>query len=160
MKRLISLAIFGFIFISCAYEASAQSIDAKSLRGIKNVRIVAEDLDPEARRFVSQEDITRILKGKLERRGIPVVTNIVLADRYNFLYANLNLLTDDRGVMFNVELSFNQMATLENDDSMVVITWTKGILAKGGINGARSQIIKILEQLTDQFLLDYLTVNR
>jgi len=160
MKKLISLTILGFIFISCAYEASAQSISARSLRGIKRIEILVEDLDSEGRRFITKDEISRIVSERLRRRGIVVIDNTGADDRYNYFYVNLNLMSDERAVYFNLLLEFNQIATLDNNDRMAVTTWNKSILGKNGLSGARNQIISVIEELTDQFLLDYLTANR
>jgi len=160
MKRLISLAIFGFILISCAYEASAQSISARSLKGIKRIEILVEDLDSDGRRFITKDEIARIVSERLRKRGIVVIGNTGADDRYNYLYVNLNLISDERAAYSNVLLEFNQSATLDNNDRMSVATWKKSILGKTGLSGARNQIIAVIEELTDQFLLDYLTVNR
>ena len=160
MKKLISLTILGFIFISCAYEASAQSSAALSLKGIKRIQIVIEDFHSETGRFVSREAIAQSIGERLRRRGIQITTDTKSDDRYNYLYANLNLLSDGGGVFFNIKLSFKQIATLDNDERMIVTTWDKATIATGGATGARKQIMEIIEELTDEFLLDYLTVNR
>ena len=160
MKKLISLTILGFIFISCAYEASAQSISARSLKGIKRIEILVEGLDSDGRRFITKDEISRIVSERLRRRGILVIDNTGADDRYNYFYVNLNLISDERAAYFNLLLEFNQTATLDNDDRISVATWRKSILGKGGLGGARNQIIDVIEELTDQFLLDYLTANR
>jgi len=124
------------------------------------VQILVEDLSADSGRFITNDEVSRIIRERLTRRGIQVIADSGPDDRYNILYINLNLLSDDLGVVFNLKLSFEQMVTLRDDYQLMASTWSRQILAKSGQNGARRQIIEVMEELTDQFLLDYLTVNR
>ena len=143
---------------------SAEVSEANSLRGLKGVLVIIEDLHPDARTIdLTQESIRDAVEDRLRDAGIRIFTVSERLDdsRKPYLYVNCNVIAvpDIELTVFSVDVESHQLVTLQNGDEAVALTWAKSYLGAQGKDRAAQKILDTVGELVDRFVSDFLAVN-
>ena len=150
---LLSLAV---MFPISTHAQSNPSIE--SLRGIKSIYVLVEDLASGADRVnLTKNTIQTDVELKLRLAGLRVESAEEAVQKGDpYIYVNVNL-TDDAGAA-DASVQIAQDATLDRTRQSVVgaITWQRMVvIEKPSADGIRERV----KDLTDSFLNDWLSVN-
>ncbi|MCH7958757.1 MAG: hypothetical protein IID08_01410 [Candidatus Hydrogenedentes bacterium] len=147
-----------------AVAARAEVSEPSSLRGLKGVLVVIEDLHPDARTIeLTRQSIQDAVEDRLRDAGIRIFTVPErLADtRKPYLYVNCNVIAvpDIELTVFSIDVESHQLVTLQNGDEAVALTWAKSYLGAQGNERAAQKIQDTVGELVDRFVSDFLAVN-
>jgi hypothetical protein len=133
----------------------------ESLRGIKGVRVVVEDVSADAvRDGLTRDQIQTDVELRLRKAGINVVNNTPAARAILSIYAHLLKANGNLGYIYNCDVHLAQLVTANaNGVSVVATTWSTGML--GGVESSNMPrtIRDNIGDLVDDFLNAYLSVN-
>ena len=155
------MAIIGLAGISSS-AASAQDSDSfrQSLKGIRTLGVVVEDLPPGAKVLgLTAEVIQTDVELKLRQTGLEVVPSgkISQAPGRAYLYVRVNL--TDEGKAANIQLEFKQDVLLERNSEHIpsATTWSVGMILS---NPTAQAVREETKQFTYSFLNAWLSVNK
>lgn len=160
IRTLFASASFLLLVIG---SANAQNPDRSALRGVAATSVVIEPLDADARNVGLTEDQLRAdVELRLRKAGVQISDNST-----SFLYVNV---TDFRSAAcggiyaLDVEVKFNRIATIDIGKGVMSIealtAWSKGLLATEPPRDFVTSARRIVADLCDQFLNDYLAANQ
>jgi hypothetical protein len=148
----LSSCWFAMVAVAQICYASDSEVDRQTLAGITAVKVVIEDLPPDALNLgLIRESIQTDVELKLRLAGMRIVTF-----GSTYLYVNVNLSLDARASSVHVEL--NQMVTLLRDPTVMIQepTWSVGSVT----SNADAQFIRdTLKGHVDAFLNAWHSVN-
>ena len=159
MKVLSSL-VLAFLITGGAIVARALDTEdtRQTLKGLKGVAVVVEQLDAEEERAgLTKATIQTDVELKLRLAGIPVLTQSGVP----YLYVQVSVLPRSDGYWpFHINVEFNQIVLLDRDRTIVgyASTWSEVLF--GGVGEANVRILRdTTKDLVDQFINAYLSVN-
>jgi hypothetical protein len=147
-------------------RASDSEIDRASLKGLKGVFVLVEDLNPtEEQAGLKTADIQSDAIQKLQAAGIPLLSKEQDIDAPGMptLYINVSVASSATSDLwpFSIDVNFEQQATLKrNPDTFVptAITWHVGSLGSVDKSNIRSVRDRVNEQIA-KFVNAYNKVN-
>ena len=155
------------VLLATAMAATPQDDEytQETLQGLKGVRVLIENLHPDAARDgLDKTTIQTDVELKLRQTGIKVLTETewLAAAGAPYLYIHLDTCGGETGrYAFSIEVSLQQMARLERDPKIVAIraaTWSSGSI--GTVGRANLQDIRnSIKDHVDKFINAWLSVN-
>jgi len=168
MKRLFAATLLLFFLQESSQIISAQTDEVKSLRGLRGVSVVIEDLPSSAKKAgLTKSQLQIDVEVELRKAGIPVLTKDKrwTAPGMPYLYVNVNS-TALSGVLkgsyaFNVVVTLDQVVDLglNRSKGIYAATWDKMKVGGGGKNNIKKKVREIVRDYVNEFINDYLTVN-
>lgn len=163
-SKLVTVLLALCCVVTHPVSATAEVSEADSLRGLKGVLVVIEDLHPDARTIdLTQESIRDAVEDRLRDAGIRVFTvaERLAESRKPYLYVNCNVIAvpNIELTVFSIDVESHQLVTLKNGDKAVALTWAKSYLGAQGKDRAAQKIQDTVGRLVDQFVADFLAVN-
>jgi hypothetical protein len=148
--ELLALVFFG---TSLSTVAATDPVSTKSLRGIKTVDVIIENLSDNARKFGLSEDAFKAdVELRLRQSGMQVSEG---GNAEATFYVNVNCVSSAVAIDVNID----QAARLTRNPSVFVVstTWSTGGLV-GNPSGSKA-IRDYLLDMVDRFLNAWLSVN-
>jgi len=163
MKVLLSL-VLAFLITGGAVVARAVDTEdtRQSLKGLKGIYVLVEELKPEVERAgLTEEAIQTDVELKLRLAGIPVLEDLAnLASPY-YLYVAVSTNHMSDGIWpFHISVELVQKVLLDRDRSTISYssTWSTG--STGRVGKAKVRTVRdSIKDLVDRFINAYLSVN-
>ena len=158
MKRLFAAALLLFFLEGSNQIISAQTGGVKSLRGLRGVGVLIEDLQPNAKKVGLTESQLKIdVEVELRKAGIPVLTDDKRWDTPGMpkLYVNINSV-DRSGLVgaselyaYGIKVALQQMVDLRRNRSMTgtATTWETGTVGSVGKNNFKKVVGEAVRDL-------------
>jgi hypothetical protein len=166
-KNVLLVLVAGFIAVSPLFS-DEQDIEMQSLTGISSFGVAIEGVDAANK---IEPGLDRILKTdvelKLRLAGIKVQSSPSAKSNPDAIVAvNISFEKNPShsGPVFNyiryLNVSVVQVANLiRNGQPVMAITWTRSYYQIGPMEGAKNELRGHLDNLIDELLNEYLTVN-
>jgi len=163
----ISMVLF-LLMMVCVSDVYTQSIEdeIESLRGLKGVWIVIENLEPDIEKDgLKRDQIQTDIKLKLWLAGIKVLTKEEWVNEPGrpYLYVRIGSLKDESELFYAycTELSLCQDVYLDRNTKINIIaeTWSTLVVGLVGKDRVVDFIRDNTKDLVDEFISDYLSVN-
>ena len=136
--------------------------DRASLRGLRGVRIVVEDVDAEiVKDGLARDQLYTDVELKLLMAGIKVLNEAEnrMEKGRPWLYVNAAIMkTDSESYIYTIFIEFNQDVRLVRDPDVEVSTGTWKVVHTG-VAGKISHIRERVKMHVDEFVNAYLSVN-
>jgi len=157
------------LFMCPALVGAQQDLERGSLRGIKGVLVIIEDLDEEVERMeLTKEAIRTDTELALRGASIRIFESILEAMAETpaapYLYINVNVVGRTTGVTsgsyaysITVDLK-QQVLSLVTDEKVLGSTWHRGYTGSVGGDNLRMLRNPIADQV-NEFINDYLAAN-
>jgi hypothetical protein len=162
-KRIILLAVAISVISLCAIPfafAEDKEITRLTLRGIKEVCVVIESIEPEIENLgLTQAQVRSDVEAKLREANIAVAPDVQRGRPAVYLYVQVMRPEKINRLFYSVSLSLLQNVVLERDPNIKTNTdtWLVRVLGmSSGTEAIRSEIRSLL----DQFIEDYRKVNQ
>jgi hypothetical protein len=140
--------------------AEDKEITRLTLRGIKEVNVVIESIEPEVEKLgLTQDQVKAVAESKLREANIAVATDIVRGRPAVYLYVQVVRPEKIDRLFYSISLSLLQNVVLERDPEVKTNTdtWMARVLGmSSGIEAIRSDI----RSLVDQFIEDFRKANQ
>ena len=161
--KMKGVIVLGFILLittgTAVSRASDDEYTRESLKGLKGVRVVIENIDPEVERAgLTKASIRTDVELKLRLAGIPVLSEKTYGP---FLYVQTAVFPSRSGYWpFCIIVALHQDVILARDRSIFVpanswdVTYV-GLVGKGSARKVRDEI----KDMVDDFINAYLSVN-
>jgi len=163
MKRIgvLATAIAVIILYAIPFAfAEDKEITRLTLRGIKEVNVVIESVEPEIQKLgLSQAQLQADVEAKLREANITVVQQIERGRPAVYLYVQVIRPEKISRLFYSVSLTLLQNVILERDQEVKTNTdtWVARVLGmSSGIEAIRSDVRSLL----DQFIEDYRKANQ
>ena len=163
--RLACLLLLG-IGVCVGVQAGDEVRDRATLRGLKGVEVLIEDLPPQmVEDGLPAKQIHTDVELRLRTAGIPVLSGkeALKARGSPYLYVRVSCVLSDEGLYsFSLEVELRQTVVLERNPSIAatgIPTWSVGLVGSIGRSNLR-QIRANVADYVDQFTNAYLSVNR
>jgi len=173
MKKKSLLFIFLMMLISSFKVNNSYAVtnedNAKTLKGIKSIYIVFEDFAQKKGEIgikelgITEEQIIEKMELKLRLAGIKIISR---EECLKTKGSPLLLISSDiylRGDSFGyvIFITLNQNVLLERNTKLQTsaITWNHMSYGIIGKNNTSDKILKLIDEISDLFLNDYLSVN-
>lgn len=154
-----AIAIVFFHVIPVAF-AEDKEISRLTLRGIKEVNVVIESIEPEVERLgLTQAQVKADVEAKLREANIAVAPDIERGRPAVYLYVQVIRPERIERLFYSISLSLLQNVILERDSNVKTNTetWLVRMLGmSSGTEAIRSDIRSVL----DQFIEDYRKANQ
>jgi len=165
-KYLFGVVTFIFIWIACLCVtfAQAKNLHNESLRGLKGVEVIVEDIKPEAERDgLTRNHVKVAVELEIRKAGIKILTReeSLSMPGSPYLYVNVNLFKHKPGVYaFNIFIGCHQTVALLRNSSIITHapTWTRRTVGMIAMPNLRDLYAFIKDDI-NIFINDYLTVN-
>jgi len=162
-KRIIGLATAVAVVFLCVIPfafAEDKEITRLTLRGIKEVNVVIESIEPEIQNLgLTQAQVKADVEAKLREANITVAPDVQRGRPAVYLYVQVIRPERIERLFYSVSLSLLQNVVLERDTNVKTNTdtWLVRMLGmSSGVEAIRSDIRSLL----DQFIEDYRKVNQ
>lgn len=142
-----------------------ESSERASLRKLAGVYLAIEDLNADAQRILSQQQIRTEVELRLRRNRVRLLTKDEWLETsgYPNLYLNLNVIQSGTTgeYSYSYMLSLRQYVSLERDPlfQIAASTWWQGSLGYAGSSVAASAIREAIGEAVDEFCNEYLAAN-
>jgi hypothetical protein len=162
-KRMVMLATtFAFFFLSIVPVALAEDkeITRLTLRGIKEVNVVIESIEPEIESLgLTQAQLRADVEAKLREANIAISPDIERGRPAVYLYVQVIRPEKFNRLFYSVSLSVLQNVALERDPNIKTNTdtWLARTL---GMSSGTEAIRSDIRSLLDRFIEDYRQVNQ
>jgi hypothetical protein len=162
-KRMVVLAAaFAVLFLSIVPFALAEDkeITRMTLRGIKEVNVVIESIEPEIQSLgLTQDQVKADVEGKLREAKIAVSPDIERGRPALYLYVQVIRPEKLNRLFYSISLSVLQNVVLERDPNVKTNTdtWVVRML---GMSSGTEAIRSDIRSLLDQFVEDYSKANQ
>jgi hypothetical protein len=162
-KRMVVLAAtFAVFFLSFVPFALAEDkeITRMTLRGIKEVNVVIESIEPDIQSLgLTQAQVKADVEGKLREANIPISPDIERGRPALYLYVQVMRPEKLNRLFYSISLSVLQNVVLERDPNVKTNTdtWLVRML---GMSSGTEAIRSDIRSLLDQFVEDYRKVNQ
>jgi hypothetical protein len=135
--------------------AEDKEITRLTLRGIKEVNVVIESIEPEVEKLgLTQDQVKAVAESKLREANIAVATDIVRGRPAVYLYVQVVRPEKIDRLFYSISLSLLQNVVLERDPEVKTNTdtWMARVLGmSSGIEAIRSDIRSLLDQFIEDF---------
>ena len=145
---------------------SAQTDEAKTLRGLRGVAVVIEGTGSDAKKAgLTKSQLRTDVEVELRKAGIPVLTGDKrwTAAGAPYLYVNVNskVLSGDDFHVYNIVVALYQLVDLRRNRSIgeLAATWDRGSLGGESKSGFKKGVRESVRDFVNDFINDYLTVN-
>jgi len=168
VRQLILILLLGLSSI-CTSSVLAAEVPWASLRGLKGVGVVVEELTPDAKRAGLVEEQLRLdVEWRLRKAGITVLSGANLRGVSGAPYLSISVAAlQGKGrlaplFVYATKVELKQGAILVRDDSLNVsaATWTLSGVSMSGLRRFRQGAHTRVASYVDRFIRDYLAVNR
>jgi hypothetical protein len=162
-KRMVVLAAaFAVFFLSIVPFALAEDkeITRMTLRGIKEVNVVIESIEPEIQSLgLTQDQVKADVEGKLREANIAVSPDVERGRPALYLYVQVIRPEKLNRLFYSISLSVLQNVVLERDPNVKTNTdtWVVRML---GMSSGTEAIRSDIRSLLDQFVEDYRKANQ
>jgi hypothetical protein len=168
-RARFTLTLTGLLLLGIAVPAwPLDTPEARStLKGIPSIRVIVEDLDPDAERDgLTKDQLQTDVELRLRRAGI-MVTSAPLESGGSYLYLNVNVNTKalhpSAPILYyavNIHLEFHQAVSLRRNPGILIFasTWSVGGVMVVGIQRLRG-VRDDVADLVDKFINVYLEQN-
>jgi hypothetical protein len=157
---LITVAVL--LLVSPCVNAGFVLDDKETLRGIKSMIVIIEDIRAKAENAgINKDMIRKDVELKLRMAGIKVVPKKEVSES-SHLYVYTNIVK--RGLaafVFEVDIAFKQIVFLKRkpDLSCYAVTWDKRSASVVSETKMVRKVQDTVNHLVDEFIEDYLSVN-
>ena len=167
MRHVLQLIVVVVILIWGSLEV-VQALDAgsrESLRGIPGLRVVVEDISPDASAGGLSEDAIRTaVERTLRSKGIRILTNTerIRSGSTPYLYINVNTLKEELGLYaYAVNVDLKQIIGLLSIKGKQAwgATWSASVVGMVREESLSQVITDGVEPLVQDFADDFLSVN-
>jgi len=162
-KRIIALAAAVAVVFLCVVPfafAEDKEITRLTLRGIKEVNVVIESIEPEIQSLgLTQAQVQADVEAKLREANITLSPNIERGRPAVYVYVQVIRPEKISRLFYSISLSVLQNVVLERDPNVKTNTdtWMVRMLGmSSGIEAIRSD----MRSLLDQFIEDYRKANQ
>ena len=161
--RIILIVVLAMVF-SLAWMDSLAFTDKATLKGLKGIAVVIEDLCPELNEVgLTERQIQTDVELKLRSAGIKVLTieKALKEKDSSLIYINVNSFKYKQRpqgwFVYNIICNLNEHVFLERNPYIKTLgtTWQNGYLGIGNIKAIRESV----KDRIDQFINAYLSVN-
>ena len=164
-KALCLLAIGIGIFVVSSLFALDSEMNRATLKGLKGVRVLVEDLTPEVEREgLVKADLQKSVEERLRQAGIRILTQeeAVKTPGEPYLYVNINISFAKGGDVcsYSIDAALIQNVTLARSPRQTTygVTWSTGgvgLIAKKSLRELKESV----EEIADVFAKAFLSVN-
>jgi hypothetical protein len=162
-KRIVMLATAIALVFLCAIPfafAEDKEITRLTLRGIKEVNVVIESIEPEIQNLgLTQAQVQADVEAKLREADITISPNIERGCPAVYLYVQVIRPEKISRLFYSISLSVLQNVILERDPNVKTNTdtWVVRML---GMSSGTEAIRTDIRSLMDQFIEDYRKANQ
>ncbi len=135
--------------------------DRATLKGITTIRVVVDNLDPEAERDgLTKDQLQTDVELRLRKAGIRV-TSLRAESESSYLHLAVNTIKDSSGVYaFNIVLEFDQWVILERNRNVFRFAPTWGVSSVGTVDAEYLREVRgSVADKVDKFIKAYLEQN-
>ena len=166
-RQLVLILLLGFLSI-CASSALAAEVQWASLRGLKGVGVIVEELTPDAKRGGLVEEQLRLdVEWRLRKAGITVLSGADLQGVSGAPYLSISIAAlQGKGrlaalFVYATKVELKQGANLVRDDSLSVsaATWALSGVSMTGSRLFRQGAHTRVASHVDRFIRDYMAAN-
>jgi len=166
-RQLILVLLLGLSWL-CTSSALAAEAPWASLRGLKGVGVVVEELTPDAKRGgLLEEQLRMDVEWRLRKAGIIVLSgaNLRRAPGVPYLSVSVGALQGKGRLaplfVYSAKVELKQGVTLVREDSLNVsaATWVLSGVSMIGSSRFRKGVHGRVASYVDRFISDYLAVN-
>ena len=165
-KALGFLGMSTWILIALPLYALNSEINRATLKGLRGVRVLVEDLAPEVEREgLVKDQLQKSVEERLRSSGIRVLTQeeAVKAPGEPYLYVNVNIsfAKGEEGICsYSIDVALIQNVTLVRipKQASYAVTWSTGGVGLIG-NKSLSELKGTIEEIVDIFVKSFLSVN-
>jgi hypothetical protein len=165
-KALGFLVLGVWIFVAFPLYALDSEINRATLKGLRGVRVLVEDLAPEVEREgLLKDQLQKSVEERLRSAGIRVLTQeeAVKAPGEPYLYVNINIsfAKGEEGICsYSIDVALIQNVTLVRipKQASYAVTWSTGGV---GLIGKKSlsELKGSVEEIVDIFVKAFFSVN-
>jgi hypothetical protein len=165
-KALCFWVIGIWIFVASPLYALNSEINRATLKGLRGVRVLVEDLAPEVERDgLVKDQLQKSVEGMLRSAGIRVLTQeeAVKAPGEPYLYVNINTnfaKGEEEICSYSIDVALIQNVTLVRvpKQASYAVTWSTGGV---GLIGKKSlsELKGSVEEIVDIFVKAFFSVN-
>jgi len=160
-KRIVAIAAMAVVFLCVLPFAFAEDkeITRLTLRGIKEVNLVIESIEPEIQNLgLTQAQVQADVEAKLREANIAVAPDIERGRPAVYLYVQVIRPERINRLFYSISLSVLQNVILERDPNVKTNTdtWVARIL---GMSSGTQAIRADIRSLLDQFIEDFGKAN-
>jgi len=158
MHRTVAAVCLTFVSLSAISSASDTEYTRRTLKGIKAVGVIVEELRKEVPSGLTKRQLQTDVELRLRKAGITVISSNQEAAPYLYVRVNSIQLPNSIQYVYAVGVELNQTVKLARDmtKTSVATTWDKGgtgcTSRPGGIRDGVADYV-------DQFITAYLSVN-
>jgi len=162
-KPLAAAAAAAFLaiaFIACGTVAAGTQHERNSLKGLRELKVIVEEIEPQAEGWrVSAKRLQALLEREVQKAGIAVAAPDVALLGNPFLYLNINLLevVGSQGIYAaNVSLALRQYVFLERAPNIGAYgdTWRRSTLIVTPLERLE-EIEHVVARDVAEFVADY-----
>ena len=160
------IALLVLVAIPSRAQDQGQQLDRKTLKGLKGVAVVIENLDYYAPEIgLSESTLQADVELKLRLAGIPILSSSDAQRTGGTVYVSVlpvPTTTDNSWWAACVDVQFLQPASLVRDHTIfawTAATWSKASMVAANRSDAAEAIRNKVKDFTDRFINDYLAVN-
>ena len=158
-----------FLLLILAITPTLASNEAENLKGLKQLRVLAAGLHPEAREVGLSRDALELQVRSSLRRDIPRLA--LHQASHSYVYVRVTLLRGESvsgqepGCITLLELEVHRPGTILNDELRpeVALTmlgvWEKSVLLSGQCSSAQATVEGSLDSLLQALAVDYRAAN-
>jgi hypothetical protein len=166
-RQLILILLSGLTWL-CASWALAAEVPWASLRGLKGVGVVVEELTPDAKRGgLLEEQLRMSVEWRLRKAGIIVLSGSDLHRVPGVPHLSISVAAlQGKGrlaplFVYSAKVELKQSVTLVRDHSLNVstATWVLSGVSMIGSSRFRAGVHERVASYVDRFIRDYLAVN-
>lgn len=139
--------------------------DRKTLKGLRGLAVVVEDLAPEVERHVPVSTVQTDVELKLRLAGITVLSrqDLVSTPGSPYLYVHINGLQSNIQPLFaySTTVSLTQKVVLVRDPEVGLLaeTWSSSAVSLAGTVMLSEGVRQAIREHVDRFINAYLSVN-
>jgi len=162
-KRIVMLATATavvFLYVIPFAFAEDKEITRLTLRGIKEVNVVIESIEPEIQSMgLTQAQVKADVEAKLREANIAIAPDIERGRPAVYLYVQVMRPEKINRLFYSISLSLLQNVVLERDPEVKTNTdtWVARIL---GMSSGTEAIRSDIRSLLDQFIEDFRKANQ
>jgi hypothetical protein len=169
--RLLAVALLVALLFPVRLARADNDSEKATLRGIRGVRVIVEEVDPAIRQMISESDLQQYLELKLRREGVRVYTESEWLEDSNgpLLAVQVTAMPIVQGGVrhayaVNVDLDFVQTVTLARAGRSVTTlatTWDTGALQITAVREVADArwAGELLDGVGDRFLNAWLSTH-
>lgn len=159
IRKICSLAAAVLLLTGLSIRLASDSPrQRETLKGLKGIAVLVEDLTPDAERDgITKSQLQTDVELRLRQSGI-----LVTQTASEYLYVNVNALKsrETTGYVYSVQLDFMQpVAILRTGQRASAGTWDVGTVGLVPVARASQVVRETVRDRVDEFINAYLSVN-